>query len=77
MKNLLTYTLIFLYPLFIFSQDEEVSDGKDIFLDGIVKLTDNGLVLETADCLWPGTWSLGGVEMKTLVTKKLTNQLNK
>ena len=70
MKNLLTCTLIFLCPLFIFSQDEEVTDGKDLFLDGIIKLTDNGLVLETADCLWPGTWSLGGVENENTGDKK-------
>jgi len=70
MKNLFTYTLIFLCPLFIFSQDEEVTDGKDLFLDGVVKLTDNGLVLETADCLWPGTWSLGGVENENTGDKK-------
>ena len=70
MKNLFTYTLIFLFPLFIFSQDEEVTDGKDIYLDGTVKMTENGLVLETADCLWPGTWTLGGVENENSGDKK-------
>ena len=70
MKNLFTYTLLFLYPFLIFSQDEEVTDGKDLFLDGVVKLTENGLVLETADCLWPGTWSLGGVENENTGDKK-------
>ena len=70
MKNLFTYTLIFLFPLFIFSQDEEVTDGNDLFLDGVVKLTDNGLVLETADCIYPGAWSLGGVENENTGDKK-------
>ena len=70
MKNLYSYTLIFLFPLFIFSQDEEVTDGKDIYLDGTVKMTENGLVLETADCLYPGTWTLGGVENENSGDKK-------
>ena len=43
---------------------------KIFILDGTVKMTENGLVLETADCLWPGTWTLGGVENENSGDKK-------
>ena len=72
MKNFMNYLLIALIaiPVISFSQDDEEVNAGEVFIDGTIGLDDEGLYLETADCLYPGKWRLGGVADENTGDKK-------
>ena len=62
-------------PVISFSQDDEEVNAGEVFKDGTIGLDDEGLYLETADCLYPGKWRLGGVADENTGDKNSKNTL--
>ena len=62
--------LFFSNPVSLFANDDTDDAAGVVFIEGTLKIDDQGVYLESTDCLYPGKYYLGGVLNENTGQKK-------